>query len=54
VADGTTRRLTTTPENEAGAEFAPDAKTVIFRRVKTVQRIYAMDLAKLTGGGAKP
>ncbi|MDA1080793.1 MAG: hypothetical protein O2973_03795 [Gemmatimonadetes bacterium] len=40
IADGTTRRLTTTPESEDGAEFTPDGKTVVFRRSATVQRLY--------------
>jgi Tol biopolymer transport system component len=47
VADGVTRRLTTTPESEEGAEFTPDGKTVLFRRVQTVQRITAVDLSKM-------
>jgi TolB protein len=47
VADGTTRRLTTTHESEEGAEFTPDGKTILFRRVKTVQRITAVDLSSL-------
>ncbi len=47
VADGTTRRLTTTAENELGGEFTPDGKSVVFRRVQTVQRINAVDLTKL-------
>jgi Tol biopolymer transport system component len=52
VADGTTRRLTTTPENEQGAEFTPDGRTVVFRRVKTVQRIHTVDLSGLTSSAA--
>jgi Tol biopolymer transport system component len=47
VADGTTRRLTTTPENEGGEEFTPDGKTVVFIRRQTVQRISAVDLTRL-------
>jgi TolB protein len=47
LADGSKRRLTRTPESEAGAEFTPDGKTVVFRRVQTVQRILTMDLSKL-------
>lgn len=50
LADGTTRRLTTTPEDEQGAELTPDGKTLIFRRVQTVQRINAVDLSKLLAG----
>ncbi len=47
IADGTTRRLTTTPENEPGAEITSDSKTVIFRRSQTVKRINSVDLTKL-------
>lgn len=47
IADGATRRLTTTPESEEGAEFTPDGKTVLFRRVQIVQRITAVDLSKM-------
>ncbi len=47
LADGTTRRLTTTRENEAGAVFTPDGKSVVFRRVQTVERIFTVDLSKL-------
>jgi Tol biopolymer transport system component len=47
VPDGVTRRLTTTPQDEQGAELTPDGKTVLFRRVETVQRITTVDLSKL-------
>ena len=47
IADGTTRRLTTTPENESDAEITSDSKTVIFRRSLTVKRINSVDLTKL-------
>lgn len=47
LADGTTRRLTTTPQSEEGAELTADGKTLIFRRVETVHRITAVDLSKL-------
>jgi hypothetical protein len=50
MADGTTRRLTTTKEAEVGAEFTPDGKTVLFRRVETVQRITSVDLSKTLSG----
>ena len=52
VADGTKRRLTTTRENEGGAEFAPDGKTIVFSRTQNVQRIFTTDLSKLLA--AKP
>jgi Tol biopolymer transport system component len=50
IATGATRRLTTTPEDEAGAEWTPDDKTVVLRRAQTVARIVAADVAKLLGG----
>ncbi len=53
LGDGTKRRLTTTPENESGAEFALDGETVIFRRAKITQRIYSTDLSKLLTTGGK-
>jgi Tol biopolymer transport system component len=49
LRDGTTRRLTNTPENEAGGEFTPDGRTVVFRRVRTMQRISNVDLSKELG-----
>jgi TolB protein len=49
LTDGSTRRLTTTPEDEVGPEFTPDGKTVLFRRMQTTQRITAVDLSKLIG-----
>lgn len=52
VATGVTRRLTTTPENEGGAEFTPDGRTVVFNRGSTVQRLFTSDLSKLLA--AKP
>lgn len=52
VKDGTTRRLTTTPEDERGyPEFTADGKTVVFRRDVIVTRIYTADLEKLLAGG---
>ena len=53
LADGTKRRLTMTPESEEGAEFTPDAKTVVFRRSTTVQRLNAADLTRLLRAPAK-
>jgi Tol biopolymer transport system component len=53
LADGTTRRLTTTPESEGGAEFTPDGKSVVFVRNRIVERIYSVDLSQVLGG-AKP
>ena len=51
VADGTTRRLTTTPESEYDASFTPDGKTVAFRRRTRQQDIWTTDLTKLLTGG---
>lgn len=51
LTDGTTRRLTTTPETEAGAEMTPDGKTLVFIRSKWVQRIYSTDLSRLLAEG---
>ncbi len=47
VVNGTTRRLTTTPESEGGAELTPDGKTVLMNRAKTVQRLFTANLSKL-------
>jgi Tol biopolymer transport system component len=47
LRDGTTRRLTNTPEREEGAELTPDGRTVVFRRVRTMQRISNVDLSGL-------
>lgn len=50
LADGSKRRLTTSPDNDAGAEWTPDGKTIVFRRVKNVSRIFTSDLTKLLAG----
>lgn len=50
VATGTTRRLTTTPESEGGAELTPDGKTLLMNRVTTVQGLFTANLSKLVGG----
>lgn len=47
IADGTIRRLTNTPESEAGSEFTPDGKTVVYLRVKASQRIHTVDVKSL-------
>ena len=51
VADGTTRRLTTTPESEYDASFTPDGKTAVFRRRTRLQAIWTTDLAKFLTPG---
>ncbi|MGH7582418.1 MAG: hypothetical protein ACREL5_04230 [Gemmatimonadales bacterium] len=48
-ADGTTRRLTNTPEDESGAVMSPDGKTVYFLRSRAVRRVAVADLTKLLG-----
>lgn len=47
IADGSMKRLTTTPESETGAEWSPDGKTIFFERRTTIQRIVKTDLAKI-------
>jgi len=51
VIDGTTRRLTTTPESEGGAELTPDGKTMLMNRTTTIQRLFTANLSKLVAGG---
>lgn len=51
VKTGATKRLTTTPQSENGAEFTPDGKTVVFRRAQTIQRVGAVDVTKLMAAG---
>lgn len=50
VTDGTTQRLTTTPESEGGAELTADGKTVLTNRTATIQRIFSANLSKLIAG----
>jgi len=45
LATGARKRVTTTPENEGGAEFTPDGKSVVFRRVTVTQRLKKADLS---------
>lgn len=45
--DGSTRRLTSTPEDEDDASWLPDGKSILFRRTTTVQRMFTADLSKL-------
>lgn len=51
VADGSVKRLTTTPQSETGAEWSPDGTSIFFLRRTTVQRIVTTDLAKVLGAG---
>ena len=46
-ADGTTRRLTTTPADERYAVMSPDGKTVFFQRARPSRRIAIADLSKV-------
>jgi Tol biopolymer transport system component len=48
VATGAKQRLTTTPQSELGAEWTPDGKSIVFRRVEQVRRIHAADLSRIT------
>lgn len=50
VVNGTTRRLTTTPESEGGAELTPDGTTVLMNRTRTVRRLFTANLSKLIAG----
>lgn len=45
--DGSTRRLTSTPENEDEASWLPDGAFIVFLRTTTVQRMFTADLSKL-------
>lgn len=49
LADGSTRRLTTTAANEGGAEWSPDGSEIVFLRSVPVNRITTADLTKLLG-----
>jgi Tol biopolymer transport system component len=53
VADGTVRRLTVTPEDESSATFLPDGSAVVFRRERTVQRIFTMTLERVKEGSGR-
>lgn len=52
IADGTMRRLTHTPENEAGGEPTPDGKTVVYLRALLTQQIVATEMSALLRGAA--
>ncbi len=49
-ADGSTKRLTNTPEDEAGAVLSPDGRTVYFQRSRDIRRVAVADLTRLLGG----
>jgi Tol biopolymer transport system component len=47
LRDGSTRRLTTTPEDEQGARWTPDGKTLVILRSQTRRRIATVDVGGL-------
>ncbi len=47
IADGSIRRVTTSPEDERGAGITKDGTTVIFARRRNVQRIHSVDMKTL-------
>jgi Tol biopolymer transport system component len=53
VTDGSTRRLTNTPENESGHWWTSDGKTLVIRRSVERRRIATVDVTELLKG-AKP
>jgi hypothetical protein len=53
MSDSTVHRLTTTPETESRPAFTPDGSTVVFRRERTVQRIFTISLERVLRNGPK-
>lgn len=53
VATGKKHRLTNTPEGEDGAEWTPDGKGIVYRKVNRSRRIYNSDLTRLLSAGSK-
>jgi Tol biopolymer transport system component len=51
MKDGTTRRLTNTPERESGYWWAGDTKTIVVARRAPVSRIATVDVGPLLQGG---
>jgi Tol biopolymer transport system component len=47
LADGSTRRITTTPASESGTEWSADGSTLVFQRSVPVNRIVTADLSRL-------
>lgn len=47
LADGSTRRVTTTPASESGTEWSADGSTLVFQRSVPVNRIVTADLSRL-------
>jgi Tol biopolymer transport system component len=54
LADGHKTRETSGAEDDIGAEWTPDGKSLVFRRARTVSRIYSADLSKLVEVKPKP
>lgn len=51
LKDGSTRRLTNTPENEGGYWWTGDGKTIVFSRSAERRRIATVDVTKLLARG---
>ncbi len=47
LADGSTRRITETPESEGGPEWSADGSTLVFQRAVPISRITTANLTKL-------
>jgi Tol biopolymer transport system component len=47
MADGSTKRVTQTPENEGGAEWTADGSALLFRRAVPISRLTTANLTKL-------
>jgi Tol biopolymer transport system component len=47
LADGSTRRITETPESEGGTEWSADGSTLVFQRSVPINRITTANLTKL-------
>jgi hypothetical protein len=52
LVDGSIRRLTQTPQNEAPPQFAEGGNSLVFRRSVQRERIGTVDLTRLPSEGA--
>jgi Tol biopolymer transport system component len=50
-ADGSTERLTETPEAESSPRWTPDGERLVFVRGDNFQRIVQVDMSDAIGGG---
>lgn len=50
LKDGSVRRLTDSPENEAAVRWTGDGKTIVFNRTAERRRIVTVDLTRLLAG----